>query len=925
MHKRIFIILSTIFMGTMGILYGQNDDLEKKAQATLAADSVVLNPSNGPITYAPTMDYMHPQKKTIAKLIITGARNFDQYVLRSLAGIDEGDVIEIPGNALTNVVNQYMKQGLFSNCEVMVLAYQGDKAYIEVILQQRPRINKVTYHGVKGSQRSEIQTKVGLTPGMQISPNIVDKTKQLIKKYYDEKGYRNMSLKVKQTPSKEKEGYEDVDIYIEKSNKTKVANIVFSGNKALSDNDLRVAMKKTNEGFTLSRLWPSIKEIFGQKKLVDKDYQEDLENIVKKYQEYGYRDAEIVNDSIAKTNDPNRVNIYIKINEGPRYYVKDVHFVGNTKYNGALLQRLLGIKSGDVYNQKKLGNRLYTDEDAVGNLYYNNGYIFANMDPVETNVKNDSVTLEIRVNEGKPATINKVIIAGNNLVYEDVVRRELITKPGMLFSKEDLMNSYRLINQLGHFDGEKSIPTPVPNPENGTVDIEYNLVPKSSDQLELSIGWSQTGLVGRVGVKFTNFSIRNLFKPSMYKGIIPQGDGQTLSLSGQTNGKYYSQLSFSFTDPWFGCKRPNYFSVSAFLSHMSDIDQRYYNNTLSSLYASMPYGYGYGYGGYPGYGYGGYGGYGYGGYGYGGGYGAGMGSLYENSFDPDKSLTMIGASIGYGKRLNWPDNWFQVYASLNYTRYILRNWTPRTFGNFHDGSANDLNLELRLTRNSVDDLIYTRRGSEFMVSVAATPPYSLIDKKDYSNPNLTDRERYSFIEYIKWKYMGKVFMPLLNPSTEKRTPVMMAKMEGGIISSYNKYKRSPFGTYYMGGDMMSGFAGSYMNEMIGLRGYKNGSIAGYDSDYAYSYMKMTMELRYPLLFQGQTNIWALAFVEAGNAWTYLSDYNPFDLKRSAGVGVRITLPMVGLIGIDWGYGFDSPKPGQPRGGSNVHFVLGRDL
>ncbi len=931
MYRRRLLTLVIVAMSLLSIgrVTAQNpvDSAVIHAQAVLAADSITIDPAKGEITYAPIPDYTKPEIKTVAGISITGAKNFDSYILKSLSGIEIDDVIEVPGNALTNAVNQYMKQGFFSNAKVMILAYQGDKVWLEIHLTQRPRIEKITYTGISKSQRTDIENRVGLTKGMQFSPNIADKTEQLIKKYYDEKGYRNMTLKIKESPAASgAEGYVDLNIHIEKSNKTKIDNIFFRGNKALSDMQLRGAMKKTNEVFSLTRgRWlSSIKELFSSSKMVDKDYQEDLENIIKKYQEYGYRDAEITHDSIVSSQKPNHINIYLDIAEGTRYHIKDIRFVGNTRYNGELLQKILGIKAGDVYNQKKLNDRLNMDDDAVGNLYYNNGYIFTSLDPVETNVQQDSVSLEIRINEGKQATINKIIIQGNNIVYDDVIRRELITKPGMLFSKEDLLNSLRLINQLGHFDGEKTRPNPMPNPDNGTVDIEYNLAPKSSDQLELSVGWSQTGLVGRVGVKFTNFSIRNLFRPSMYKGIIPQGDGQTLSISGQTNGKYYSQLSFSFTDPWFGGKRPNYFSVSAFLSHMSDIDNRYYQNTLNDLY-SNPY-----YNPY----YGGYGG-GYGGYGMGyGGMGMGMSpyynpyqsaGLYESSFDPDKSLSIIGGSIGYGRRLNWPDNWFQFYASLNYTRYILRNWTHNTFGNFHDGSANDLNAELRISRNSMDDPMYTRRGSEFMFSVAATLPYSLFDKKDYSNPGMTDRDRYSLIEYAKFKYSGKIFVPLANPTTVTKTPVLMAKMEGGIITSYNKFKRSPFGTYYMGGDMMAAGMGNYMNETIGLRGYKNGSIAGYNGDYAYSYMKIAMELRYPILFQGQTNIWAIAFVEAGNAWRNIKEYNPFDLRRSAGVGARITLPMVGLVGIDWAYGFDRPGSNESRGGSNIHFVLGRDL
>ena len=478
------------------------------------------------------------------------------------------------------------------------------------------------------------------------------------------------------------------------------------------------------------------------------------------------------------------------------------------------------------------------------------------------------------------------------------------------------MNSFRILNQLGHFDAEKSIPKPVPNPQSGTVDIEYDLTPKSNDQLNLSIGWSQTGLIGSIGFTFTNFSIQNLFRPSMYKGIIPQGDGQKLSINGQTNARYYNQISVSFSDPWFGGKRPNLLSVSAFYSRMTAIDQRYYSGQARNYYGSgyyTPY--------YGGYGYGGYGGYGN----YYDQAGQGRSSLYEDSYDADKSLSIIGMSIANGRRLNWPDNWFQLTASLNFTHYRLNNWTYNTFENFHQGSANDINLELRIDRNSTDNPVYTRRGSDFSFSVSLTPPYSLFDKKDYSDPSLPIADRYRFIEYHKWKYSGKVFLPLMNPATVKRTPVLMARVEGGIINSYNKYKRSPFGTYYMGGDMMSGSFGNYMNETIGLRGYKNGSIAGANYDYAYSYMKASLELRYPLIFEQSTTVWVLGFAEAGNAWADISRYNPFDLKRSAGIGVRVMMPMIGLLGLDWGYGFDRPNGYSERGGSNIHFVLGRDL
>lgn len=865
---------------------------------------------------SPEVDYVRPTSKIIADIKITGAPSYDEFVLRSLSSLSVGDEIQIPGIALTNAVNRYMQYGYFSNAKVLVTKYVGNYAWIEIQLTENPRVGNVTYTGVSRGDREELEKRIGLKRGTQISPNVFDRTRQLIKKYYDEKGYRQMKMSITQEADPGEKNFTNVIIDIDKQGKTKIGEIYFSGNKVLSDNQLRRAMKKTNEVFSLKRWKSSFLEIFSTKKLVDDEYRKDLQNIVTRYQRSGYRDAEIVTDSIVPRNDGSRKSdVYIHVNEGQKYYIKDIRFVGNTKYNSEALKHVLGMKAGDVYDQSRLSERLQSDEDAVMNLYYNNGYLFANIDPVETNVVGDSVALDVRITEGPQATINKVVIRGNDIVYEDVIRRELYTKPGQLFSREDIMNSVRLLNQLGHFDAEKSIPNPIPDPQNGTVDIEYDLVPKSNDQLTLSIGWSQTGLIGTLGFTFTNFSIQNLFRPSMYKGIIPQGDNQKLSIQAQTNARYYHQVSLSFSDPWFGKKRPNLLNVSAHYSRSTAIDSRYYSEQINNYYSNFGgYGYGYGYGGY---------GNPYSGY---GGYNGGSNALMENAYDNDKSLTMIGLSIGNGRRLSWPDNWFQVYASLQYNHYRLNNWIYNTFENFHDGTANDINLELRIERNSTDNPTYTRRGSEFSFSVSLTPPYSLWDGKDYSSSSLSQADRYRWLEYHKWRFSGKTYLPLMNPTTVKRTPVLMARMEGGIISSYNKYKRSPFGTYYMGGDMMSSSMSSYMNETISLRGYANGSIAGAQYDYAYSYFKTALELRYPLIFEQSTTIWVLGFLEAGNAWRTINQYNPFDLKRSAGVGVRIMLPMVGLLGIDWAYGFDRPNPyTSTRGGSNIHFVLGKDI
>lgn len=865
----------------------------------------------------PEVDYARPTTKIIADVKITGAPNYDDFVLKSLSALSPGDEVQIPGIALTNAVSRYMQYGYFSNARILVTKYVGNYVWLEIQLTENPRVGTVTYTGISKSDREELEKRIGLKRGTQISPNVFDRTRQLIKRYYDEKGYREMRMTIKQEPDASEKNFTNLTIDIDKSGKTKIAEIHFEGNSVLSSDQLRRAMKKTNEVFSWKRWKSSFLEIFSTKKLVDEEYRKDLKNIITRYQRAGYRDAEIITDSIVPRQDASRKSdIYIRVNEGQKYFIKDIRFVGNTKYNSEALKHVLGMKAGDTYDQSRLSERLQSDEDAVMNLYYNNGYLFANIDPVETKVEGDSVSLDVRITEGPQATINKVVIRGNDIVYEDVIRRELYTKPGQLFSRDDIMNSLRLLNQLGHFDPEKSIPNPIPDPQNGTVDIEYDLTPKSNDQLNLSVGWSQTGIIGTVGFTFTNFSIQNLFRPSMYKGIIPQGDSQKLSIQAQTNGRYYHQLSLSFSDPWFGKKRPNLLNISAHYSRQTAIDNRYYSEQASKFYnqylgSGLPYGAG------------GYGRYGYNQYDHLSQAGS---SIYEDSYDSDKSLSMMGLTIGNGRRLSWPDNWFQVYASLNYNHYRLNNWIYYTFENFHDGSANDVNLELRLERNSIDNPTYPRMGSEFSFSVSLTPPYSLWDGKNYADPNLSQADRYRWLEYHKWRFSGKTFLSLLNPKVVKRTPVLMARMEGGIISSYNQYKRSPFGTFYMGGDMMSSNMSSYMNETISLRGYPNGSIAGANYDYAYSYFKAALELRYPLIFEQSTTIWVLGFLEAGNAWRNINKYNPFDLKRSAGVGVRIVLPMVGLLGIDWGYGFDRPNPfSNARGGSNIHFVLGRDI
>ena len=855
----------------------------------------------------PVISYsLTPKKYKIADIKVSGIKNYDDFVLIGFSGLSVGDEVSVPGDEITQAIKRFWKHGLFSDVKILASKIEGDQIWLDIQLKQRPRISEVHYSGIKKSEREDLEAKLGLKKGFQVTPNIMDRTKQVIQKFFDGKGFKNVDVEIEQKDDPANEGEVIVNINIDKNEKTKIHHITFEGNSALSARDLKKAMKKTNEKFSFFNDWKtSILEMFSTKKFTTEEYENDKNNIIAKYNEHGYRDAVLLADSVWNYNEK-KVDIHIKVDEGQKYYLKDIRFVGNTKYATDYLMAVLGMKPGEVYNQKKLDERISTDEDAVSNIYFNNGYLFFNADPVEVDVQGDSIPLEIRIQEGPQATINKVIIKGNDRLYEDIVRRELRTKPGMLFSREDLVRSVRELAQMGHFDPENMNPVPLPDPENGTVDIEYNLVSKANDQIEFSAGWGQTGVIGKLSLKFTNFSMKNFLNPSTYKGIIPQGEGQTLTLSGQTNGRYYQAYSISFMDPWFGGKRPNTLSVSAYFSKQTDIADSYLSN------------YSYGYNPFYNSDY-------YGGYGYNNSYFNSMYNTYEYAYNPNKYITMFGVSAGYGKRLNWPDDYFQFMATLNYQLYTMKDWDYFLVQN---GTCHNVNLELNLSRNSIDNPLYTRSGSQFSLSVALTPPYSLFNDKDYAAMSNDNPDKYRFIEYHKWKFKAKIFSPLA-PLTVKRTPVLMSRVEFGFLGMYDKNKKTPFETFYMGGDGMSGYSSTYATETIGLRGYENGSIAGNGgySSYGYAYQRLAMELRYPFLLEPSSTIYGLVFVEAGNAWTDMKDFNPFKLKRSAGVGVRIFLPMIGLMGLDWAYGFDEPNYGSTgkRSGSNLHFIIGQEF
>lgn len=868
--------------------------IKKVLIIALVLGSSIMSQAQDKIVY-PDINYAGtPRTLVIGGINVSGVEGYEDYMLSGISGLTVGQTITVPGNEVTNAVKRYWKHGLFSDVSIGADSIVGNKIYLNIYLQTLPRVSEINYIGLKKSEREDMEAKLGLLKGGQVTPNILSRAKFLAKKYFDDKGFNNADISIMQRDDVTNKNSVILDVVVDKKQKMRVRDIIIDNNRALTNSKIKGglfkkgAFKKIHEAGKLGSLFKS-------KKFTPERWKEDKRNLIKKYNELGYRDAVIVKDSVW-TVDDKHVSVYVKVDEGTKYYIRNITWVGNTVYPTDYLSALLGMKKGDVYNQTLMNKRLTEDEDAVGNQYWNNGYLFYNLQPTEMNVVGDSIDLEMRITENQQARLNHVRINGNDRLYENVVRRELKTKPGDLFSKEALMRSARELASMGHFDPEKVNPDVKPDPENGTVDINWNLQQKSNDQVEFSLGWGQNGLIGRVGLKLNNFSIRNLFnKNSERRGILPIGDGEVLSVGVQTNGQYYQSYNMNYSTNWFGGKRPTQFSIGAYYSKSTDVSSNYYNSGYMTNYYNYMYGYG--------------------NYAY---------NNYENYYDPDTYIKLIGASLGWGKRLRWPDDYFTLSVQLAYTRYMLKNWR---YFLLSTGNANNLNLNFSINRTSTDNQLYPRKGSEFTASVSLTPPWSKWDKKDYQNLALDpqsstylaeQQEKYKWVEYHKWKFKAKTYTAL---SGGQKCFVLMTRVEFGLLGSYNRYKKSPFETYYVGGDGMSGYTTGYAEETIGLRGYENGQLTprGYEG---YAYDRMSLELRYPFLL-GNTTIYGLGFVEAGNAWDETKKFNPFDMKRSAGVGVRIFLPMVGLMGIDWAYGFDTVF--GKKGGSQFHFILGQEF
>ena len=852
-------------------------------------------------TAIPEISYTgKPRRLIISSVSVVGDLNNDPVILAGLSGLKEGQEIEIPGEAITKAIKKYWEYGLFSDVKIYAKNIEGRMVDLEIYLQERPRLSEINFTGLKKSERDAVNERISMMKGSQVTPHLITRAERYIKDYFVEKGFLNTEVTIVQRDDTSRVNNVFLDIDVDKKEKVKVNKLVFEGNEVFSFGKLNRYTKKTNER-------DMIRNFFRTKKFVEESYREDLARIIEKYNEKGYRDAHIVYESVTK-NDDNSVDVTISLEEGQKYYFGDITWIGNSVYPSEYLTYVLRINKGDVFNQTQLDKRLFIDEeDAIQNLYMNNGYLFSRIIPIDVRIVGDTVDLEVRISEGEQAEINNVIITGNTRTHEHVVRRELRVKPGQLFDRSAIIRTVRELAQLGNFDPEKIDPQPVPDPDKGTVDIRLGLEEKANDQVELSGGFGGGMFIGTLGLKFTNFSIRNIPNKSAYKPL-PMGDGQTLAIRAQLQGRYYQSYSLSFVEPWLGGKKPNSLSVTGYYSVQSGMNSNYLRNY-------NPYSYG-------GYGYGG-------GYGssYGNDYGYGSGMTSSNMYDENQYMRTFGVSVGFGKRLIWPDDLFQLYTELSYQKYNLKNWTY--FPEIQDGSSHNLSFKVIFMRASIDNPLFTRNGSEVTMGIEFTPPYSLFSDKDYST--VDSKELYNLIEYHKWTFKSAFFRPL----DRVQKMVLMGRMEYGFLGYYNQYKRTPFGKYILGGDGMSGYSYN-ASEMIGLRGYENGSLTAQklilnsegvpvsSTSDANIYSKLTLELRYAIMLEPSANIWALAFAEGGNSWSEFRDFNPFDIKRAAGVGVRIFLPMFGLMGIDWGYGFDEAHY-RDGGGSNFRFIMGKEF
>ncbi len=806
------------------------------------------------------IDYTNSDEYVIGGVSVSGIRYLDLNALIGISGLRIGQEVTIPGDAITNAAQRLWQQGLFSDVKILADRFSADTVFLDIFLQERSRISSIRYNGLKTSEIQDLSEKINMPVGSQVTSYIIENTKKIIRDHFVEKGFLNTTVEFVQKDDPEQPNNVVITIDVNKSEKVKIGEMTFVGNEYFEEKKLRRQMKDTKKK-NLNFFKPS--------KYINDKYEEDKYKLITFYNDNGFKDFEILSDSLYKISE-DRVGLLIRVDEGNQYFLRNVEWVGNSVYRKETLDRVFNVEKGSVYNQSLILDRLRGAsgaEDAVSNLYLDYGYLSSQLNPVEAKVEGDSIDLEIRIYEGEQAYINNVIIAGNTRTNEHIARRELYTLPGDLFSKQDILRSIRQLGVLGHFDPEKINPTPISDITTGTVDLLYKLEEKANDQFEISGGWGAGMMVGTIGVRFNNFAMRNFFKLSEWRPY-PSGDGQSLSIRAQSNGRVYQSYNVSFSEPWLGGKKPNSFSVSLYRSLMT-------NGT-------------------------------------------------KKGEDGYQSMIIDGASMGLGKRVEWPDDFFSIYGETSYQRYNLNNYNYYQFL-FENGQSNLLSFTGKITRFSVGpNLIYPRSGSSFSLSLQLTPPYTAISGKDMSG--LPDEEKYKWIEFHKWVFKSENYIPL----SKNDKLVLSARFAFGYLGYYNKkIGPSPFENFYVGGDGMTGYS-FYGREIIALRGYTNGSLTPTDEETGASagnvYSKITLELRYPVSLNQQATIYGLAFLEAGRAWRDIKEYNPFRMNRAAGIGLRANLPMFGLLGIDWGYGFDDvPTGANDANKSQFHFVIGQQF
>ncbi len=831
-----------------------------QGQTTTPKDSTS---TNGVISYEKGKEYI------LGGISVTGLQKYNESTVRIFTGLVEGQPVKLPGDKLTSAIKKLYESKQFSDVDVYISKLDKNTVYLQFDVTELPQLSTVKISGVGKSKSKELKKETELKKGAMVTDNLIVTTRNYIKKKYTDKGF--LKTKVSLNTKKDTSDVNTVkmDIFIDKGKRVKIKEINFKGNNAMSANALRGAMKNTKRKF-LGRFWKSSKYILD-------DYKTDLESILEMYSVKGYRDARILSDKLT-WNDDNTINIDIELEEGRQYRFDNIVFIGNKKYTDEQLHNLLRIDKGDVYNGKVLKERISGDgtptSQDIQTLYHNNGYLFSQINAVETKVNNDSITVEVRIREDEPATIKKVTVSGNEKTNDHVIFRELRVKPGDLFSRQNIIRSIREIGQLGFFDANVS-PDVKPDYQNKTADIDFSVVEKGGSQIELQGGYGGGSFIGTLGLSFNNFSIRNIFNKEAYKPL-PMGDGQKLSLRLQAS-RTFNTYSFSFTEPWLGGKTPQSLSFSVYFSNQYRFD------------------------------------------------------FQSNNVNKDESLSIIGASIGLGKRLSWPDDYFSLSQNISYQGIQLQNYGYRV-GSSNDviseGTLNNLAYTVALSRNSAGpSLIFPSYGSEFTIRAKATFPYSLVNGKDYTEPeNPTNEQRqafladkYKWIEYYKLSAKGEWYTSL----SKNNKLVLMSNFEVGYLGSYNnELGLTPVERYFVGGD---GIAQGQLDgrEVIGLRGYENNRISSIDGGSIYN--KFQMELRYSITDKRSASIYTLGFLEAGNSYNNFSEYNPFKLKRSAGLGVRIFMPAFGLLGIDFAHGFDALPGLNQKSGWQTHFIIGRQF